>query len=270
MRMSRAVKEADMIVSTRRCKGLTRAFTLIELLVVISIIAILLAILLPSLQKARAQARRTVCQNNLHQGLVAGFMYAGDFDGYLPEGNVVDKSAPGYERTWDSADLLTLINYDTMVHLGSYGLTEEHATCETARKFFESTEDWLSPLPRAHGFVRTAFVGWIYWGNRGNWTDSNTGKKYVTAKKVTDRPTSNTLVTCFCYNRYDAIGGSGNWPAWYGSHIRGTFQHGVGRPMDPAPDGLVVASLDGSANFVRWNELAASNHEGEYLVYYDP
>jgi hypothetical protein len=40
--------------------------------------------------------------------------------------------------------------------------------------------------------------------------------------------------------------------------------------MDPAPDGLVVASLDGSANFVRWNELTASNHEGEYLVYYDP
>jgi prepilin-type N-terminal cleavage/methylation domain-containing protein len=244
-------------------------FTLIELLVVISIIAILMAILLPSLRRVKEQARRVVCQNNLYQGSAVVFMYAGDCDEYLPEGNVVDKSAPGYNKSWDSADLLTLFNYQTMLQFGMYGLTDKHATCETARKHFESTEGWLSPLSPTRGFVDTAYVGWIYWGNRGDWMDPDAGKKYVTAKKTTDRPTSRTLVTCFCYDRFGAVGAGGNWPAWYSSHIRGNFEQGVGRPMAPEPDGLVVGYLDGSVNFVKWKNLTASNHEGDYLVYYD-
>jgi prepilin-type N-terminal cleavage/methylation domain-containing protein/prepilin-type processing-associated H-X9-DG protein len=60
-----------------------RGFTLIELLVVISIIALLMAILMPMLQRARKQARATVCQVNLKQwGLIAS-MYTGDNDGYF-------------------------------------------------------------------------------------------------------------------------------------------------------------------------------------------
>jgi len=255
--------------SQRYVQPYRKGFTLIELLVVIAIIALLMAIMVPSLRKAKSHARQVVCQNNLHQALVVGHMYAGDYDGFLPEGNVIDKSAPGYNKSWDSADLLTLLNYKTMMAFGRYGLTEEHATCETARQYFESTDGWLSPLPSTRPVVEAAHVGWIYWGNRGDWTDENTSRKYITPKKVTDQPTSNTLVTCFCYNRYDAVGAGGNWPAWYSSHIGGTFQYGVGRPMHPKPDGLAVAYLDGSVRFVKFNDLTPSNHEGDYIVYYD-
>jgi len=249
----------------RRASG----FTLVELLVVIATVALLISIMLPCLGKVKEHARRTACQNSLHQGLLVANMYAGDHDGFLPEGNTIDRSAPGYNTSWDSSDLLTLINYRTMAALGRYGLTKKHATCETARRYFESSSNWLSPLPATRPLVSAAYVGWIYWGNRGNWTDLNTGRKCITARKVTDRPTSKTLVTCFCYNRYGAVGPGGDWPAWYASHVGGTFQYAVGRPMAPAPDGLVVGYLDGAARFVKWNRLTASNHQGDYLVYYD-
>ena len=76
-------------------------FTLIELLVVIAIIAILAAILFPVFARAREKARQASCQSNLKQAILAGLMYAQDYDERLCPHSLNPASTEGYPMWYD-------------------------------------------------------------------------------------------------------------------------------------------------------------------------
>ncbi|MDQ3814275.1 MAG: DUF1559 domain-containing protein, partial [Armatimonadota bacterium] len=75
------------MLNTNRKDGPARTrtgFTLIELLVVIAIIALLAAILFPVFARARENARKTSCANNVKQLGLAFAQYTQDYDEMMP------------------------------------------------------------------------------------------------------------------------------------------------------------------------------------------
>jgi len=241
----------------------SRAFTVIELLVVISILVLLMAILLPSMRRAREVTWRTLDSAHLHQFTTACFAYAGDNFTFYPVGR--------RERAFQqiNADDLVWFNLDTWETLrDDYALSEESTMCLSVGR-----QKWYFK-PRPFGNEYETHIGWIYWGNRAEYSFGGDEYKFP-VKTSTPNVTSRTLANCM---HYDAATMGYSWGSFM-PHVKhdalphtligrsaGYFPTGV--VPNPGPEGMANAYTDGSAGWVDIGDMETYIHAD--LHWYDP
>lgn len=125
------------------------AFTLIELLVVISIIALLVSILIPALAKARENARRAVCSNNIRQFVIGCRLYANDYNDFLPSGRSDDQIVQN--------EVTILLAEDTRNKLVELVGDKRILQCPSLGKPFTDPGGWFIPQ---NGYM----IGYNYLG----------------------------------------------------------------------------------------------------------
>ncbi len=134
----------------------TIGFTVLELLVIIAVIAILAALLFPSINSAKAKAKRTVCLNNLRQINLGLRMYSGDSDDASP-------STPGTNISPSMENFINFTGYKKVMK-GNVGL---NGASSPQDKLFACPADTFYYGPKGYvpqGFHQQSFTDYSSYG----------------------------------------------------------------------------------------------------------
>lgn len=222
------------------------AFSLVELLVVIAIIGVLVALLVPALGRAKERAHRASCLNNLRQIVVAVHLYAGDYNGFLPEGGT------DYPNKRDThTPILSTRTRDLLLQ---YASPLKVFDCPNLAPQFEANDNW-----RVQPFYGVA-IGYHYLGGQENtpWpTAGPATNTWISPQKTSDDPAMNLAadlnVFSYSYQKilapHCAGGAVLHDENYFANHPESYHQ----KPQDIGAEGGNVASLDGS---VAWKPIA--------------
>lgn len=219
-------------------------FTLIELLVVIAIIALLAAILFPVFARARENARKSSCSNNLRQIGLALQQYSQDFDEYL-----VTNSGGSPTRSWQ-------------FRLLPYVKNEQIWLCPSTTQGTNSSYITNSDTQFRCSYALNSFY----------WSDTNIGALFEQNNPTSIATIEDTSGTMFAGDGWDSNAGGGvsigqfinaglsnqftlNPPQFYTSQADLHARH---------LDTINVAFIDGHIKSLRMPELCKTNAGGIY------
>ena len=122
----------------------TKGFTLIELLVVIAIIALLAAILFPVFARARENARRSSCANNMKQIGLGVLQYVQDYDETYPHQN--------------HATLANMNDLTQVIPIGT-DTSPNRTVADLLHPYIKSVQIWKCPSASGTGFISIHYSG---------------------------------------------------------------------------------------------------------------